>query len=64
MSSHEATLPGYTLIVSTGFGPGILAHRSTAIPTLGEVTDWVLQTRSGRIALFATWAWLGLHLVA
>lgn len=60
MSSH-AILLGYGVIVAMGLAIGVTAHRSGGPAPIGDVIDWVLQTRSGRIALFAGWAWLGLH---
>ncbi len=61
MSARQIILTGYAVIVTTGLIVGVLAHRSNRIATVGDVIDWILQTRSGRIALFAAWAWLGLH---
>ncbi len=61
MSARQIILTGYAVIVATGLIVGILSHRSNRIATVGDVIDWILQTRSGRIALFAGWAWLGLH---
>ena len=34
------------------------------MPTIDTVIRWTLRTHSGRIALFAALAWLGLHFLA
>jgi len=62
MSTHAITIVGYFVIVLTGMILEIVARRGTnTIPTLDTVVRWVLRTRSGRIGLFAAWAWMGLH---
>ncbi len=61
MSTRQIILVGYSVIGAAGLIVGLLSHRTSRIATIGDVIDWVLQTRSGRIALFAAWAWLGLH---
>ncbi len=61
MSSREITLIGYVVIILFGVGVEIYARRTEAIPTVGVAFRWALQTHSGRIALFAAWAWMGLH---
>ena len=61
MSSREITLLGYGLITVVGVILGVVSHRSKALPRPGDVFAWTLRTSSGRIALFAVWAWLGLH---
>jgi len=56
------TIVGYCVIVVTGLTVEARARRgSPVIPRLDTVVRWVLRTRSGRIGLFAAWAWMGLH---
>lgn len=62
MSWRLGTLLGYGLVALVTVAVETLARRRAAwIPTLAETLRWVLSTRSGRIAIFATWAWMGLH---
>jgi len=40
-----------------------LAHRpGSRVPTLGALSTRIMHGRTGRIAVVAWWAWLGLHL--
>jgi hypothetical protein len=62
MSTHTITIIGYCVIVLAGLTLELVARRGVkAIPTLDDVVRWTLRTRSGRIGLFAAWAWMGLH---
>jgi hypothetical protein len=62
MNWRMATLIGYVLVAAVGGIVEMVGRRGTAsVPTVDQVLRWVLQTRSGRIAVFAAWAWLGLH---
>lgn len=62
MSSHDLTLAGYAVILICGLAVEMLArHPGSVVPTLSDLVRWVLRTRSGRIGIFAAWAWLGLH---
>jgi len=61
MSNRDITLLGYALIVSVGLILGVVSHQTRFLARVGDVFEWILGTRSGRIALFAAWAWLGLH---
>lgn len=62
MSTHAITIFGYGVIVLVGAALELKARRgSPAIPRLDTVVRWTLRTRSGRIGLFAAWAWMGLH---
>ncbi len=48
---------------AAGTGLNVLAHRSgSRIPTMGALFTRVMHSRTGRIAVVAWWAWLGLHL--
>lgn len=63
MSSHTITIAGYLLFLVLGIGLNVMAHRSgSRIPTLAALFSRVMHSRTGRIAVVAWWAWLGLHL--
>ena len=63
MSSHVITLAGYLAFLVAGIGLEALAHRPRSrIPAIGAVADRIMHSRTGRIAVAAWWAWLGLHL--
>jgi hypothetical protein len=65
MSSHTATLAGYLLVLALGTGLNALAHRTASrLPTLAAVFTRIMHSRTGRIAVVAWWAWLGVHLFA
>ena len=39
------------------------AHRpGSRLPTLGALLSRLMHSRTGRIAVVAAWAWIGLHL--
>ncbi len=62
MSSRLITLLGYGVLACGGVTLGVAAHRGTStIPTFDTLVRWALRTRSGRIGVFAAWAWMGLH---
>jgi hypothetical protein len=65
MISHDFTVAVYALIALAGLGLQIrsLSERSR-VPSLGRVFTRAMHTRSGRIGIFAGWAWLGLHFFA
>ena len=63
MSSHVITLAGYLAFLVAGVGLDALAHRpGSRIPTISAVAGRIMHSRTGRIAVVAWWAWLGLHL--
>ncbi len=63
MTSYAVTLAGYLAFIAAGIGLNVLAHRrGSRIPTMGAVFTRIMHTRTGRIAVVAWWAWLGLHL--
>jgi len=61
MSWRTVTLVGYTVIAIAGLTLEVVARRTGTIATFDELIRRLLRTRSGRIALFAAWAWLGVH---
>ncbi|MGA7271016.1 MAG: DUF6186 family protein [Acidimicrobiia bacterium] len=61
-STHTLTLVGYGAIVLAGVAIEIAArHREGSGFTFDKILTWALHTRSGRLGIFAAWAWLGLH---
>jgi hypothetical protein len=63
MSSHIITIAGFVAFAAAGTGLNVLAHRpGSRIPTMGALFTRVMHGRTGRIAVVAWWAWLGLHL--
>ena len=65
MSSHAITLWGYLLLVLAGVGVELAARRpGSRVPGLGVVLGRVMSSRTGRLAVMAGWAWLGLHFFA
>jgi Family of unknown function (DUF6186) len=63
MSSHIITIAGFVAFVAAGTVVNLLAHRpGSRIPTMGTLLTRVMHGRTGRIAVVAWWAWLGLHL--
>jgi Family of unknown function (DUF6186) len=63
MSSHVITVAGFCAFAAAGTVLNLLAHRpGSAIPTMGALFTRIMHTRTGRIAVVAWWAWLGLHL--
>ena len=63
LSSHVITIAGFVAFAAAGIALDLLAHRpSSRIPTMGAVFTRIMHTRTGRIAVVAWWAWLGLHL--
>jgi hypothetical protein len=63
MSSHVITLAGYLAFLAAAIGLDTLALRpGSPIPAIGAVLGRIMHSRTGRIAVVAWWAWLGLHL--
>jgi hypothetical protein len=63
MSSHTVTLAGYLLVLALGIGLNALAHRpASRLPTLAALFTRIMHSRTGKIAVIAWWAWLGIHL--
>ncbi|HEV2377215.1 MAG TPA: DUF6186 family protein [Streptosporangiaceae bacterium] len=63
MTSHVITVAGFLAFAVAGIGLNLAAHRrGSRIPTMGAVFSRLMHSRTGRIAVVAWWAWLGLHL--
>jgi Family of unknown function (DUF6186) len=63
MTSHYLTIAGYLGFLAAGIALNLLAHRRRSkIPTMGAIFSRIMYSRTGRIAVIAWWAWLGMHL--
>ena len=63
MSSHVITVAGFVAFAVARTALNLLAHRpGSRTPTMGALFTRIMRTRTGRIAVVAWWAWLGLHL--
>jgi Family of unknown function (DUF6186) len=62
MSTHLLTILGYGAVLVAGAGIEVASRRpESSLWPLGKVVRWALRTPSGRIGIFAFWAWAGLH---
>lgn len=65
MNSHDVTVLGFLVILSTLIGAEIVARRGNAeIPPFAEVVTRIMRTRTGRVGMLVAWAWIGLHFFA
>jgi Family of unknown function (DUF6186) len=65
MRWREITIAGYAILALAVVAFQV-ASRSTdsRIPTMSATLGRAMATRSGRVAILAGWAWLGLHFFA
>ncbi len=62
MSSHAITVSLYLFFLAVGIGLNVRAHRpGSKIPTMSQVWRRIMHSRTGRIALVAWWAFIGMH---
>lgn len=65
MSASTIAILGFALLALGLLVLELHARRPSAtIARLDETMRFVLSTRSGRIGLFAAWAWAGIHFFA
>jgi Family of unknown function (DUF6186) len=65
VTTRGVTIVGYLIIAGCGVLLEVLAKRTRArIPPLGDVLTRAMHTRTGRIGVLVTWAWVGLHFFA
>jgi hypothetical protein len=65
MTWHEITIAGYALLALTVVAFQVASRKpDSRIPPLRTTLGRVMATRSGRVAVLAAWAWLGLHFLA
>jgi hypothetical protein len=59
---HALTVAGYLAIAAAALGVELAARRrGSRLPTIGEVYSKLSARRFGRIAVMASWWWLGWH---
>ena len=65
MTWRDVTLAGYGLVVFAVLALQRAARRpGSRIPSLGTGLGRIMATRSGRVAIMAGWAWVGMHFFA
>jgi hypothetical protein len=65
MTTARVAEAGFLLLIALGFVLEMLARRpDAAVPTVAEVVDRCLSTRTGRLLILVTWWWLGWHFLA
>ena len=65
MTTARLAEAGFLLLLALGFVLEMLARRPDAtVPTVAEVMDRCLRTKSGRVLILVTWWWLGWHFLA
>jgi hypothetical protein len=56
---------GFLVLIALGVVMEMLARRPDAtVPTVAEVMDRCLHTKTGRVVILVTWWWLGWHFLA
>jgi Family of unknown function (DUF6186) len=65
MSSHDATVLGYALVVAACVVLQVLSLWSASrVPSFTALLRRVMRGRRGRVGVITAWAWLGLHFFA
>jgi len=65
VGSRAVTTLGYLAFVAAGVVLELLARRpGSRIPTAGALLGRAMRSRTGRLAVVAGWAWVGLHFFA
>jgi hypothetical protein len=61
VSARTVTIALWVAIVVVAGGLEVAARRGQRLPTLGAIGTAVTRRRTGRLLLFAVWAWSGWH---
>ena len=64
MSSRAVSLAVFAVIFGSGFAWELVAILWPRFVTIGRVLRWLMSSVAFRFALFAFWAWAGVHLFA
>lgn len=64
MSSHDVTIAGYFVVAAGIVALQVLAARTSAVPSLGDLLTRAMRSRTGRVGILVAWAWIGLHFFA
>lgn len=64
MSSHDVTIAGYLVVAAGIVALQVLAARTRAVPSLGDLLTRAMRSRTGRVGILVAWAWIGLHFFA
>jgi hypothetical protein len=65
MTTRQATIAGFVLVLAIGFIADALArHGRLAVPTFGHALEMVRSRPIGRVILLVVWFWLGWHFIA
>lgn len=65
MSSHDATVLGYVIVVLACVALQLLSLRpGSPVPSFTTLLHRVMRGRPGRVGVITAWAWLGLHFFA
>jgi hypothetical protein len=64
MTSRDATLIGYAVVLALAAGWQLVALRRDPSATFGRLIRWLQRSPAFQVFLFLGWAWLGWHLFA
>ncbi len=65
MTTRELTITGFLVLAAGALAFYLLGRaRLLGLAPLGDVTDAIRTSTTGRCALALAWAWLGWHLLA
>jgi hypothetical protein len=65
VSTRELTIAGFLVLVVMACMLYLLGRaRRLGLVPLGDVTDAILASAGGRLALALAWVWVGWHLLA
>jgi hypothetical protein len=65
VTSRSVTVAGYLVVLSAAVTLQVASRRErSGVPSLPAVLATAMRSRTGRVAVVAGWAWLGLHFFA